>query len=70
MLFKRDLWPRLARLDRHSDDGPWTRQVLRLIAEHPAERVADLAAAGSRCGDRRSSNGYEGPGGGDRTSDS
>jgi hypothetical protein len=35
---------RLDRLDRHSDDGPWTRQVLWLIADHPAERAADLAA--------------------------
>jgi hypothetical protein len=35
---------RLDRLDASSIDGPWTRQVLRLIAAHPEERAADLAA--------------------------
>jgi hypothetical protein len=34
---------RLDRLDAASADGPWTRQTLRLIADHPAERAADLA---------------------------
>lgn len=35
---------RLERLDARSTDGPWTHQVLDLIAEHPAVRAADLAA--------------------------
>lgn len=35
---------RLDRLDASSADGPWTRQALRLLANHPAERAADLAA--------------------------
>lgn len=35
---------RLERLDARSTDGPWTRQVLDLIAEHPEVRAADLAA--------------------------
>jgi hypothetical protein len=35
---------RLDGLDRRSDDGPWTRQVLELIARHPAVRAPDLAA--------------------------
>jgi hypothetical protein len=35
---------RLDRLDASSIDGPWTRQILRLIAAHPQERAADLAA--------------------------
>lgn len=35
---------RLERLDARSTDGPWTHQVLHLIAEHPAVRAADLAA--------------------------
>lgn len=39
-----DVARRLERLDRHSSDGPWTHRVLRLIADHPAERAADLAA--------------------------
>jgi hypothetical protein len=34
---------RLARLDRASKDGPWTRQVLELIDEHPERRAGDLA---------------------------
>lgn len=34
---------RLERLDARSDDGPWTLQVLRLIAAHPAVRAGDLA---------------------------
>jgi hypothetical protein len=35
---------RLARLDRASRRGPWTRQVLELIAARPGVRAADLAA--------------------------
>lgn len=34
---------RLDRLDRVSRHGPWTRQILRLIADHPARRAGDLA---------------------------
>lgn len=34
---------RLDRLDRASRHGPWTRQTLRLIADHPARRAGDLA---------------------------
>jgi hypothetical protein len=36
---------RLARMDAHSKDGPWTRRVLRAIDRAPGERAADLAAA-------------------------
>jgi hypothetical protein len=36
---------RLARLDRASANGPWTRTVLELIADRPAVRAADLAAS-------------------------
>jgi hypothetical protein len=35
---------RLGRLDRASPRGPWTATVLRLIADHPGVRAADLAA--------------------------
>ncbi len=35
---------RLDRLDRASRYGPWTRKALRLIAENPGTRAADLAA--------------------------
>ncbi len=35
---------RLARLDRASSHGPWTRRVLRLIEARPAVRAPDLAA--------------------------
>jgi hypothetical protein len=35
---------RLARLDKASPNGPWTKAVLALIADHPAIRAADLAA--------------------------
>jgi hypothetical protein len=38
---------RLARLDA-ARGAPWTRRVLRLIAEHPGVRAADLAARLSR----------------------
>jgi hypothetical protein len=45
--FTDDEWKRLAarlaRLDRAAG-GPWTARTLRLIAEHPEERAADLAA--------------------------
>lgn len=34
---------RLDRLDRASRIGPWTRQTLRLIADHPRRRAPDLA---------------------------
>lgn len=34
----------LARLDRASKVGPWTRAVLELIVQHPARRAPDLAA--------------------------
>lgn len=36
---------RLDRLDRASRHGPWTRQVLALVAERPAVRAPDLAAS-------------------------
>lgn len=35
---------RLARLDRASAHGPWTRTTLEAVAAHPALRAADLAA--------------------------
>jgi hypothetical protein len=37
------LQARLARLDAASNRGPWTRELLALIAAHPATRAADLA---------------------------
>jgi hypothetical protein len=40
-----DLDRRLARLDKASKSGPWTRTILELIAERPAIRAADLAAS-------------------------
>lgn len=36
---------RLDRFDRASRRGPWTRATLDAIAEHPATRAGDLAAA-------------------------
>jgi hypothetical protein len=39
---------RLARLDRASRHGPWTLDVLALIARRPAVRAAELAAAAGR----------------------
>ena len=39
---------RLDRLDRAASGGSWTRQSLRLIAEHPAVRAPDLAAMAGR----------------------
>jgi hypothetical protein len=38
------LQARLERMDAASSHGPWTRDVLGLIAAHPATRAADLAA--------------------------
>lgn len=35
---------RLARMDRSSTEGPWTRAVLKLIESAPGTRAADLAA--------------------------
>ncbi|MBA3360583.1 MAG: hypothetical protein H0T94_03790 [Acidimicrobiia bacterium] len=35
---------RLDRLDRSSTHGPWTRQVLEMIASNPGRRAPDLAA--------------------------
>jgi len=40
---RHELHRRLDRLDRASRHGPWTRQVLRLIAERPGVRAGDLA---------------------------
>jgi hypothetical protein len=39
---------RLARLDRASRHGPWTREVLELIRDNPAILAADLAAQRGR----------------------
>jgi hypothetical protein len=41
---REELGRRLGRLDAASRHGPWTVQVLRLIADRPATRAADLAA--------------------------
>ena len=38
------LLDRLRRLDERAAGGPWTRQVLELIAARPAVRAADLSA--------------------------
>ena len=38
-----DIERRLARLDQASAAGPWTRETLELIAEHPEVRAGDLA---------------------------
>ena len=40
-----ELTARLERLDRASRSGPWTREVLELIAARPATLAADLAAS-------------------------
>ena len=45
MTTSRTLRARLARLDRASTHGPWTAEVLALIAERPAVRAGDLADA-------------------------
>ena len=39
---------RLDRLDRASSHGPWTRSTLRLVADRPRTRAADLAASVGR----------------------
>lgn len=38
-----DIALRLGRLDKASKDGAWTKNVLSLIANHPAVRAGDLA---------------------------
>ena len=43
-----DIDARLARLDRASRHGPWTRQTLELIHDRPATRAPDLAASVGR----------------------
>jgi hypothetical protein len=43
-----ELERRLARLDRASTHGPWTDDVLRLIAARPGARAGDLAEAMGR----------------------
>jgi hypothetical protein len=43
-----ELERRLARLDRASTHGPWTDDVLRLIAARPGVRAGDLAEAMGR----------------------
>jgi hypothetical protein len=45
---RKEIGRRLDRLDRASSTGPWTRPVLRVIAERPATRAADLAAGFGR----------------------
>jgi hypothetical protein len=40
-----DIDKRLARMDKASSHGPWTRQVLRLIAERPETAAGILAEA-------------------------
>ena len=42
---RRALDARLDRMDAARAEGPWTRQVLRLIADRPAVRAPDLAAS-------------------------
>lgn len=39
---------RLERLDRASSHGPWTRETLVLISEHPERRAGDLAEQAGR----------------------
>jgi hypothetical protein len=43
-----ELDSRLDRLDRASSHGPWTRATLRLVADRPGTRAADLAASVGR----------------------
>ena len=38
-----ELEARLARMDGRSQDGPWTRAALEIIARHPGVRAGDLA---------------------------
>jgi hypothetical protein len=40
---RRAVAAKLARMDERSPTGPWTGEVLRLIAEHPRRRAGDLA---------------------------
>ena len=42
---RRGIDARLDRMDAARADGPWTREVLRLIAERPGVRAPDLAAS-------------------------
>ena len=42
---RRALDARLDRMDAARADGPWTREVLRLIADRPGVRAPDLAAS-------------------------
>jgi hypothetical protein len=39
-----ELLTRLDNMDRRAAAGPWTRETLRLIADNPGTRAADLAA--------------------------
>lgn len=39
---QRHLLNRLARLDAHASQGPWTLRTLQLIGSHPGVRAADL----------------------------
>ena len=39
---------KLDRMDARSAAGPWTRETLRLIAEHPGRRAGDLADMAGR----------------------
>lgn len=39
---------RLSRMDTRSSFGPWTRETLWMIAEHPGVRAADLALSAGR----------------------
>src|SRR3954467_5671798 len=43
-----ELQSRLARLDRASSHGPWTKDMLELIRDNPATLAADLAARRGR----------------------
>lgn len=45
---RREIERRLARLDRASRQGPWTRSVLEAIRDRPAVRAAELAAGFGR----------------------
>ena len=38
----------LTRMDRGRRSGPWTRQMLQMIADRPATRAPDLAASVGR----------------------
>ena len=45
---RRTLDERLDRMDAARADGPWTREVLQLIAERPGVPAPDLAASPGR----------------------